>query len=68
VGFRAISKGKHNTAHLERELELGLSGHPDLHLVEFDLTDLGTCIRLLHTTGATEIYNLVAMPSILEPA
>jgi hypothetical protein len=22
VGFRAISKGKHNTAHLERELEL----------------------------------------------
>ena len=40
--------------------ELGLSGHPDLHLVEFDLTDLGTCIRLLHSTGATEIYNLAA--------
>ena len=40
--------------------ELGLSGHPDLHLVEVDLTDLGTCIRLFHTTGATEIYNLAA--------
>lgn len=40
--------------------ELGLTGHPDLHLVEFDLTDLGTCIRLLHATGATEIYNLAA--------
>jgi hypothetical protein len=24
VGFRAISKGKHNTAHLERELELAV--------------------------------------------
>jgi GDP-mannose 4,6-dehydratase len=40
--------------------ELGISEHPDLHLVEFDLTDLGTCIRLLHSTGATEIYNLAA--------
>jgi len=40
--------------------ELGIYGHPDLHLVEFDLTDLGTCIRLLHATGATEIYNLAA--------
>ena len=40
--------------------ELGISEHPDLHLVEFDLTDLGTCIRLLHSTGATEIYTLAA--------
>jgi GDPmannose 4,6-dehydratase len=40
--------------------ELRIYGHPDLHLVEFDLTDLGTCIRLLHATGATEIYNLAA--------
>ncbi|MCS6242782.1 MAG: GDP-mannose 4,6-dehydratase [Opitutus sp.] len=40
--------------------ELGIAQHPDLHLVEFDLTDLGTCIRLLQNTGATEIYNLAA--------
>jgi GDPmannose 4,6-dehydratase len=40
--------------------ELGIAGHPDLHLVEFDLTDQGTCIRLLQKTGATEIYNLAA--------
>ena len=40
--------------------ELGVSGHPNLHLVEFDLTDLGSSIRLLQTTGATEVYNLAA--------
>ena len=40
--------------------ELGVSGHPNLHLVEFDLTDLGSSIRLLSTTGATEVYNLAA--------
>ncbi|MDC3056721.1 GDP-mannose 4,6-dehydratase, partial [bacterium] len=27
--------------------ELGISSHPRLRLVEFDLTDLSTCIRLL---------------------
>ncbi|MCV2361771.1 GDP-mannose 4,6-dehydratase [Paucibacter sp. TC2R-5] len=40
--------------------ELGVLNHPNLHLVEFDLTDLSTCIRLLQSSGATEIYNLAA--------
>jgi GDPmannose 4,6-dehydratase len=40
--------------------ELGIAEHPNLHLVEFDLTDLSTCIRLLQTSGATEVYNLAA--------
>ncbi|MBP0633986.1 MULTISPECIES: GDP-mannose 4,6-dehydratase [unclassified Cupriavidus] len=40
--------------------ELGITDHPNLHLVEFDLTDLSTCIRLLQTSGATEVYNLAA--------
>lgn len=40
--------------------ELGIAQHPNLHLVEFDLTDMGSCIRLLQTSGATEIYNLAA--------
>jgi len=40
--------------------ELGIEKHPNLHLVEFDLTDLSTCIRLLQSTGATEVYNLAA--------
>jgi GDPmannose 4,6-dehydratase len=40
--------------------ELGLLQNPDLHLVEYDLTDLSASIRLLETTEATEVYNLAA--------
>lgn len=40
--------------------ELGIAGHPALHLEEFDLTDLSAAIRLLERTGATEVYNLAA--------
>ncbi|MFL9870957.1 GDP-mannose 4,6-dehydratase [Paraburkholderia megapolitana] len=40
--------------------EVGVADHPNLHLVEHDLTDLGSSIRLLQTTKATEIYNLAA--------
>ena len=40
--------------------ELGIHGHPNLHLVEYDLTDLSTSIRLLQKTGAKEVYNLAA--------
>ncbi|MEK7888713.1 GDP-mannose 4,6-dehydratase [Burkholderia contaminans] len=40
--------------------ELGIAQHPNLHLVEYDLTDLSASIRLLQTTGATEVYNLAA--------
>lgn len=40
--------------------ELGVADHPNLHLVEYDLTDLSTTIRLLQKSGATEIYNLAA--------
>lgn len=43
-----------------RIAELGITGHPHLHLVEFDLTDLSTCIRLLQTSRACELYNLAA--------
>ncbi|AHL75917.1 GDP-D-mannose dehydratase [Stutzerimonas stutzeri] len=40
--------------------ELGIDKHPNLHLVEYDLTDLSSSIRLLETSGATEVYNLAA--------
>lgn len=40
--------------------ELGIAQHPNLHLVEYDLTDLSASIRLLQSTGATEVYNLAA--------
>lgn len=40
--------------------ELGVTHHANLQLVEYDLTDLSSSIRLLQTTEATEIYNLAA--------
>ena len=40
--------------------ELGIQDHPNLHLIEYDLTDLSASIRLLETTQATEVYNLAA--------
>lgn len=40
--------------------ELGILNHPNLNLVEYDLTDLSSNIRLLQSTGATEVYNLAA--------
>ena len=40
--------------------EVGIHTNPNLHLVEYDLTDLSASIRLLQTTEATEVYNLAA--------
>jgi len=40
--------------------DLGIQAHPHLHLVEFDLTDLSSSIRLLQASHATEVYNLAA--------
>lgn len=40
--------------------ELGLTAHPNLKLVEYDLTDMSASIRMLQATGATEVYNLAA--------
>jgi GDPmannose 4,6-dehydratase len=43
-----------------RMQELGIVDHPDLHLVEFDLTDLSTTVRLVQRCQPDEIYNLAA--------
>ncbi|MCH8079509.1 MAG: GDP-mannose 4,6-dehydratase [Proteobacteria bacterium] len=40
--------------------ELGIRDNPNLHLVEYDLTDLGSNIRLLEKNKPDEIYNLAA--------
>jgi len=40
--------------------ELGIQNHPDLHLVEYDLTDLGSSIELLRQAEPVEVYNLAA--------
>ena len=40
--------------------ELGIQSHPNLSLVEYDLTDLASSIRLMQTAQPDEVYNLAA--------
>jgi GDPmannose 4,6-dehydratase len=49
-----------SSAHVWRIKGLSIRKHPNLHLVEYDLTDLGASVQLLQSTGATEVYNLAA--------
>ena len=43
-----------------RIAELGVQGHANLDLVEYDLTDLGASIALVQKVQPDEIYNLAA--------
>ncbi|MDD4929076.1 MAG: GDP-mannose 4,6-dehydratase [Gallionella sp.] len=49
-----------SSVNLWRIEDLGIEQNPNLHLVEYDLTDLSPSIRLMQNTGATEVYNLAA--------
>lgn len=40
--------------------ELGIRNHPNLHLVEYDLTDLGSSLNLMNLAQPDEVYNLAA--------
>ena len=40
--------------------EVGALGHPNLELVEHDLTDLGASVRLMEKAQPQEVYNLAA--------
>ncbi|MBB3813594.1 GDPmannose 4,6-dehydratase [Xanthomonas arboricola] len=40
--------------------EVGVAKHPNLELVEYDLTDLGTTIAMVQRIQPDEIYNLAA--------
>lgn len=40
--------------------EVGVANHPNLELVEHDLTDLSASIRLLQKAEPSEVYNLAA--------
>lgn len=40
--------------------ELGIQNHPKLHLVEYDLTDLGSSLNLIREAAPDEVYNLAA--------
>jgi len=40
--------------------ELGIQKHPNLHLIEYDLTDASASIRMISEIRPDEIYNLAA--------
>jgi GDPmannose 4,6-dehydratase len=40
--------------------ELGIQDHPNLRMVEYDLTDQAASIRLIEQSQAEEVYNLAA--------
>jgi GDPmannose 4,6-dehydratase len=63
-----LEKGYHVTGTFRRSSsvnfwrieELGIENHPNLSLVEYDLTDLSSSIRLMETSRPDEVYNLAA--------
>jgi len=63
-----LDKGYHVTGTFRRSssvnfwriAELGIEQHPNLSLVEYDLTDLASSIRLIESTRPDEVYNLAA--------
>jgi GDPmannose 4,6-dehydratase len=63
-----LEKGYHVTGTYRRSSsvnfwridELGITSHPNLSLVEYDLTDLASSLRLIETSQPGEVYNLAA--------
>ncbi|WP_020651870.1 GDP-mannose 4,6-dehydratase [Massilia niastensis] len=63
-----LEKGYHVTGTYRRSSsvnfwrieELGVANHPNLSLVEYDLTDLSSSIRLVDSSKPDEVYNLAA--------
>ncbi|MFC0254644.1 GDP-mannose 4,6-dehydratase [Massilia consociata] len=63
-----LEKGYHVTGTYRRSSsvnfwrieELGIEKHPNLSLVEYDLTDLSSSIRLVENARPDEVYNLAA--------
>jgi GDPmannose 4,6-dehydratase len=49
-----------SSVNLWRLEELGIRDHPELKLIEFDLLDMGACLRLLDKSEPTYVYNLAA--------
>lgn len=49
-----------SSVNLWRLEELGITNHPNLSLVEYDLTDISASIRLIKDTLPDELYNLAA--------
>jgi len=60
-GYRVVG-GYRRTSSVDfwRLVTLGVAAHPNLSLVEFDLTDLGSCLSIVRSSAPQEIYNLAA--------
>jgi GDPmannose 4,6-dehydratase len=60
-GYRVVGTYRRTSSvNFWRMAELGIDQHPNLTLVEHDLTDLGSNLRLLESSKAGELYNLAA--------
>lgn len=60
-GYRVIGTYRRTSSvNFWRIEELGIESHPQLELVEYDLTDLGASINLVSRVQPAEIYNLAA--------
>jgi GDPmannose 4,6-dehydratase len=60
-GYRVVGAYRRTSStNFWRVEELGIADHPQLQLVEFDLNDMGSAIRLLDTHAIREVYNLAA--------
>jgi GDPmannose 4,6-dehydratase len=61
LGYRVYGAFRRtSTVHFWRLDALGLTEHPELQLVEFDLTDPTGTVNLLARTRPDEVYNLAA--------
>jgi GDPmannose 4,6-dehydratase len=60
-GYKVIGAYRRTSSvNFWRIRELGIEGHPRLQLVEFDLTDPSSGVRLLQECRPSELYNLAA--------
>ena len=60
-GYRVIGTYRRTSSlRFWRIDDLGIKDLPDLELVELDLQDLGSCIRVLNEYSPDEVYNLAA--------
>jgi GDPmannose 4,6-dehydratase len=64
-GYQVYGTYRHGSSgNFWRLEELGIRNHPNLHLVEHDITDLNAGIALLEKVQPDEIYNLAAQSSV----
>lgn len=60
-GYKVFGTYRRNSSvNFWRLKELNVLNNPNLELVEYDLTDLGSTIRLIEKAKASEVYNLAA--------